>query len=526
MSIDQIHVSSANETKVNLIYAMPDKSTCKETFQANAVESIFKSSQCSNATSVKLQPASDAGAGSHSVAIHSIKFNCASSSSTSGSSGLLGGILKAREETDTCWDFSPSTSMREIPPPRTSPAVETFPTTTSTSASLTSLIGTGFIPSRTNVPSSPVVLRTKKASTISSASSTLESTTEKTIASSRNIVAATVPISTNACQATAAPTIDVPAALPKCLHQWLNMTDCKGNTDSFCYCKDSEFISKVMGCINSNSDSSSQASSAASYLRGICAEYVSQNPAIITAGPSTTAPITLPTALNSNIEASDCFVSETPQHSTITLFSTQEVTITSCAATVTNCPAHSTIVKTTSFAYATTVTAAAPSPVASVEFTTITYSSSFTAAATYSSGVSAGATVPGSTVTTVVHTTVTVPKVHFTTITMRLSATTSTVFAGIAPQPYKTEVIAATSPIITSAAPYPTTQHSAKFGPGPTKGIAGPKNATSFALSFAPLSTATHSPIVPYNSDAGNSIVPGLIELVAAVLAVALGFAL
>jgi hypothetical protein len=40
---------------------------------------------------------------------------------------------------------------------------------------------------------------------------------------------------------------------------------------------------------------------------------------------------------------------------TITVYTTQEVTITSCAATVTNCPAHSTVVITSTIIDYTTV---------------------------------------------------------------------------------------------------------------------------------------------------------------------------
>ena len=40
---------------------------------------------------------------------------------------------------------------------------------------------------------------------------------------------------------------------------------------------------------------------------------------------------------------------------TATVYTTQEITITSCASTVTNCPAHSTVIKTITVAAYTTV---------------------------------------------------------------------------------------------------------------------------------------------------------------------------
>ncbi|KAK4570412.1 hypothetical protein LTR86_002492 [Recurvomyces mirabilis] len=154
------------------------------------------------------------------------------------------------------------------------------------------------------------------------------------------------------------PTPNCPDLLPSCLNTWMYETGCKDNSDSDCYCKDSSFITHVMGCISAWSGSSSDTSAAASYLQGICAAHVPSNPAIITACPSTVVPAT---------ESSPATTSPAPiVPSTITIYSTQEYTITSCGPEVTNCPASSTVISTSSVPVSTSVVTPSSSPVSPV----------------------------------------------------------------------------------------------------------------------------------------------------------------
>ncbi|KAK5278140.1 hypothetical protein LTR16_008951, partial [Cryomyces antarcticus] len=55
------------------------------------------------------------------------------------------------------------------------------------------------------------------------------------------------------------------------------------------------------------------------------------------------------------VKTSVVYVDVQPAISTSTVYSTQEVTVTSCASTITNCPAHSTVVVTSVVAISTTI---------------------------------------------------------------------------------------------------------------------------------------------------------------------------
>ncbi|KAH0537887.1 hypothetical protein FGG08_005439 [Glutinoglossum americanum] len=75
-----------------------------------------------------------------------------------------------------------------------------------------------------------------------------------------------------------------PEVVPRCLNTWIFATECKDNADADCYCKLDGFVNNVVGCVQSwGSDDEFQ--QAASYFAGICAKYIPQNPAIITAIP-------------------------------------------------------------------------------------------------------------------------------------------------------------------------------------------------------------------------------------------------
>jgi hypothetical protein len=191
-------------------------------------------------------------------------------------------------------------------------------------------------------------------------------------------------------------TPNTPDLLPQCVNTWIGQTKCKDNADSSCYCRDAEFVKQVMGCIEAWSDDDDQTHGAASYFQGICAPYVPQNPAIITACPSAGKPTATPVSDSSSIETSaetasvystsstegspvTTNVPEQPEETapayetsstegspvttspvemtTSTVYTTAVSTIISCAADVKDCPAASqtTAVVTETVALSTTV---------------------------------------------------------------------------------------------------------------------------------------------------------------------------
>ena len=68
-----------------------------------------------------------------------------------------------------------------------------------------------------------------------------------------------------------------PGVLPKCLKTWLHVTECKDNSDSDCFCKNDELIKNVHECLPAWA-SDEEASAAASYLMGLCAPHIPENP--------------------------------------------------------------------------------------------------------------------------------------------------------------------------------------------------------------------------------------------------------
>ena len=276
-----------------------------------------------------------------------------------------------------------------------------------------------------------------------------------TTTSASSISSSVVTSSMTTTSSTPSSPAECPGLVPKCLNTWLWESGCKDNTDSACYCKSSKFIAHVMECISCNGADCNEKSKAASYLVGICGAFITSNPALVTAIPScaTIAPTYAPTG--------------TPVTLTTTI--TQAITITSCAPTVTNCPASSTVVTTT------VVTTGAPTGSATggntVPATTIPYTSIYTVPAVYTTGASAGQTIPGSTITTTIQTTLTVPQVSFAPAPAASGTAGSTGLYQPTPAPV--------SATLTGTGIYTTSRPSAS-SPVPFTGGAG-KNGLSFA---------------------------------------------
>lgn len=71
------------------------------------------------------------------------------------------------------------------------------------------------------------------------------------------------------------------------------VTDCSSINDYNCFCPNSNLTILVFECLSAHGASDSEISSAQTYFQGICAQYVPQNPAIITAASTLTATATI-----------------------------------------------------------------------------------------------------------------------------------------------------------------------------------------------------------------------------------------
>jgi hypothetical protein len=291
-------------------------------------------------------------------------------------------------------------SSSEVP---TTSSTEASPETTGIPAfsSYANISSTAPVESSVGVPTSYAVADSSSAATTStevspeSSAPAYESSSTAPANSSAPVYSATTSSDAEVPTETYA-TPNTPDLLPQCVNTWIGQTKCKDNADSTCYCRDAEFVKQVMGCIEAWSDDDDQTQGAASYFQGICAPYVPQNPAIITACPSAGKPTATPVSESSSIETSaetapvystsstegspvTTDVPEQPEQTaptyetsstegspvttspvemtTSTVYTTAVSTITSCAADVKDCPAASqtTAVVTQTVAVSTTV---------------------------------------------------------------------------------------------------------------------------------------------------------------------------
>jgi hypothetical protein len=238
------------------------------------------------------------------------------------------------------------------------------------------------------------------------------------------------------------------------LNTWIGQTGCKDNSDHECYCAKADFTKNVIECITAHGADSTEVQKALTYLIGICAAHIPQNPGLITNCPSSiplTAVGTPPASTSASTPNSPVKSSPAPAPpSTTTLvvytsFSSCSVGQTITAAgttTVLDKPSISTITMTSTRTIPCTKCKAPPaastpaSPVlvtqpAVIPLTTITIAQTYTVPCTYATGPSAGFPIPSSSTVTLLSTAVTVPQVAFTTIAPVGTATAAAV--GLAP---------------------------------------------------------------------------------------------
>ncbi|KAL9127959.1 MAG: hypothetical protein Q9217_003272 [Psora testacea] len=92
--------------------------------------------------------------------------------------------------------------------------------------------------------------------------------------------------------------------LPVTHTTWITLTNCKDNSDSDCFCKDSDFTNNVQQCVSSWSNDAAVQQAALSYFAGICAPYAAVNPGIVVNVPSTITLAPIPMSTHSQVQAS------------------------------------------------------------------------------------------------------------------------------------------------------------------------------------------------------------------------------
>jgi len=236
--------------------------------------------------------------------------------------------------------------------------------------------------------------------------------------------------------APAPPSPSAPGVLPSCLKTWLQLTKCEDNADSDCFCKDSGFTNSVQQCVSSWSGDQAEEQAALSYLAGICAPHVAQNPGVVANVPST-----------------------------ITLMPTPQATPNSPAAPVSSAPVSAPASLANSPQQPSSAPAAppaAPAPTAAPAgpagpLTTISISTTITLPCASAAGVSqipdgqvqapTSAAAGTCTTTSVVNTAVTVPQVYIS------SGVSATGLAAGTPAPAAAAATGANSPIKPQSAP-------------------------------------------------------------------------
>jgi len=95
------------------------------------------------------------------------------------------------------------------------------------------------------------------------------------------------------------PPSSCPDLVPKCLKTWIFKTSCTDTADAACFCPQPGFIEEVAGCIQAWGQTDSEVTTGLSYLLGLCGDYISKNPTVVTCIPDT---ITLPPPIDPRTE--------------------------------------------------------------------------------------------------------------------------------------------------------------------------------------------------------------------------------
>ncbi|KAI9868649.1 MAG: hypothetical protein M1813_004499 [Trichoglossum hirsutum] len=240
------------------------------------------------------------------VASSSTTSTTPSSSYVTPSSGTTPGPVASSSTTTST---TPSSSSGSTPSAVASSSTTYSSSTTTSTPYVTSGTTAGPVvssPSGSSVYSVPVTtvityvsITTCDVTNVATSGSAIVTTTSKTVSTT------TVTYTTVLCDKCAMKTSEIPSSptgshspkpapvipdsgcpelVPRCLNTWIFSTGCADNADASCYCKLDGFVNNVVACVQSWG-SEAELENAVSFFAGICAAYIPQNPAIITAIP-------------------------------------------------------------------------------------------------------------------------------------------------------------------------------------------------------------------------------------------------
>ncbi|KAF7716333.1 Uncharacterized protein PECH_000115 [Penicillium ucsense] len=323
-SVSSLHMSTSRDTLVIMNYHMPSGSICRQYVQSTLDGVDVTNEQCGGAVAVDFTLPEDSKFGECDMAIHRMDFDC--------SSGPQGPSEMPQEETpvsshqppvstemsSTQWTSEPATShwaSNPVPPVSTESWTRPTPSSVETSMFFTHMDPTPSEPAHTQ-PSFTDPAHTELAYTES-----------QEIRSTVKVVETTsIPSSSHDVHTT-----PVAASMTEEVSE--SSTSCTWTT-----------VSGSSWTILSIPDTTEPATRPAS---------THSLPAMPTSVDPTTADVIESTT--SCTSAWITYMTPVETWSTSTIWSTEEVTSTSCAPTVTNCPAHSTTIVTSTWAVSTTI---------------------------------------------------------------------------------------------------------------------------------------------------------------------------
>ncbi|KAF1812780.1 hypothetical protein P152DRAFT_513823 [Eremomyces bilateralis CBS 781.70] len=330
-SITQMHISTSRDSDLEFVFGMEDGSTCRQTSPCNSGGSIISNTQCGGATQVIVKVPKHEKEGCD-VGIHSVIFDCntsqnttppsqssPSSSATDSSSLPVTTLVEGRPTGSKPPSLSspvPSYPLSNATTPSSTPGSPTEPTlsssvpmTTSTIFSTQTFTITSCSEAVTDCPAGSTVLTTSAVAVSTTICPVSEVPTSPpppsgapgdAVPSSSTLAESTPSESLPAVPSDTPPAVppQCPDVLPKCMNTWMFKSGCNDNTDFDCYCKNPEFTKYVIDCVNSWGVDETIIAKALTFLQGICAAQIPENPGIVTDCPTyiSTEPTPVPSS--------------------------------------------------------------------------------------------------------------------------------------------------------------------------------------------------------------------------------------
>ncbi|KAF2665203.1 hypothetical protein BT63DRAFT_459825 [Microthyrium microscopicum] len=417
------HVTTDRDVDIEFQFTMEDGSDCSFVHSCSSSGTSVPNTQCGGAKSVGFQLASHES-GDCGFDVYGVDFDCnGPAPPKSGTTSAPASPPKSSSPAGPPSYSAPASPPKSLPPkgsahpsspggsyessvaggsPSSAPAVsvpEQSPSAPVYSSPAYSMPVGGSSPSAPVGGSSPSIPVGGSSPSVTAGGSSPSSSVE-VVSSFAPSKSATPASPSKGSGSGSLPGTSCPDVLPKCFSTWMFSSSCSDISNPDCFCKDTELISSVYQCLSAWGQSQSEIQAAVSYLVGICAAFIPSNPGIIT-----------------------------------------------------NCPSSVTIAPTV------TATAGPTGGVPAVGVTTVSIDQTITVPCTYTTGTSAGQTIPSSFHTTSIQTTVVVPQVGFTSAVVGGSSV-----VGIVPGP---NAPAATAP------PYPINGNGTGSYPTPTLSTIG-----------------------------------------------------